>query len=71
MFWEIILLHLVIIKMKSLILNCLSETGSSSMHELFSSINDASVDMQQPAVSNVCTDNHSHGQDKIALLIMN
>ena len=33
-----------------------SETGSSSMHELFSSINDVSVNMQQPAVLNVCTD---------------
>ena len=33
-----------------------SETGSSSMHELFSSINDVSVNMQPPAVVNVCTD---------------
>ena len=41
-----------------------SETGSSSMLELFSSINDASVNMQPPVVANVCTDNHIHGQDK-------
>ena len=41
-----------------------SETGSSSMHELFSSINDASVNMQPTAVANVCTDDHFHGQDK-------
>ena len=33
-----------------------SETGSSSMHELFCSINDVSVNMQPPAVVNVCTD---------------
>ena len=33
-----------------------SETGSSSMHELFSLINDVSVNMQPPAVVNVCTD---------------
>ena len=43
-----------------------SETGSSStcMHELLSSINDASVNMQPPAMANVCTDNHIDGQDK-------
>ena len=34
------------------------------MHELFSSINDTSVTMQPPAVANVYTDNHIHGQDK-------
>ena len=34
------------------------------MHELFSSINDTSVNMQPPVVSNVCTDNHFYGQDK-------
>ena len=28
------------------------------------SINDASVNMQPPVVSIVCTDNHFHGQDK-------
>ena len=40
-----------------------TEAGSSSMHELFSSINDTSVNMQPPAVANVYTDNHIHGQD--------
>ena len=32
------------------------------MHELFSLINDTSVNMQPPAVANVCSDNHIHGQ---------
>ena len=41
-----------------------SESGSLSMHEVFSSINDTSVNMQPSAVANVCTDNHFHGQDK-------
>ena len=36
-----------------------SETGS-----LFSSINDASVNMQPPVVANVCTDNRIHGHGR-------
>ena len=36
-----------------------SETGS-----LFSSINDASVNMQPPVVANVCTDNHIHSHGR-------
>ena len=41
-----------------------SELGSLSMHEILSSINDTSVNMQPPSVANVCTDNHFHDQDK-------
>ena len=41
-----------------------SETCNSSMHELFSSIDDPSVNMKPPAVVSVCSDNHIHDQDK-------